>query len=64
VGLRWQLVVTGSTSVADDRPDDEALDDEEDDDRDPEDEVVQLADVLAAIRDALRREEAGRDALD
>ena len=63
VGLWRELIVIRAASIADDRPDDEPLDDEEDDGRDPEDEVVQIADVLPAVRDRLGREEAGGHAL-
>jgi hypothetical protein len=61
VRLRRELVVTWLASVADDRPDDQALDDEEDHDREAEDDVVEVANVLAL--DALRgrREEAVPD---
>jgi hypothetical protein len=61
VGLRRELVVTGLSPVTEDRPDDQALDHEEDHDREAEDDVVEVADVLAL--DALRgwREEAVPD---
>ena len=58
MGLRRELVVAGLAAVAQDRPDDQALDDEEDHDRDPEHDVVEVADLLALDALRLGREEA------